>query len=152
MLYVLPRNMRAKITLLITVAFTMAGCATSRIESATVGKFDQLDRSSLSLPQQELLASAKLDFNLVKARRAPVNAQLKYRLRDGGTRVYGGDGYTLIANGRMETRRGVFGQLVGPTITLERKITGGRPIRIEDTQFVPSSRKNRAEQGGAPDA
>ena len=141
MKHVLAANLVAGTLLLI-------GCGSTEQTVTSSQGFEQLRASSLTVQQAGLLTKAEEDFARVKAGKKPRNARLKYALRDGGTEIFEGEGYSLTSNGRMETRNGTRGQITGPTIVLHRVITGGRPLIIDEKRFVATKlKKSRTRRG-----
>lgn len=84
-----------------------------------------IERRSLSDEQISLLNRAIEDFRLVDANKPPKHAILKWVLRDGGTKIYEGEGYSLVSHyGRLSRQGGFDGRESGATMTLTRRITG----------------------------
>ena len=81
-----------------------------------------------------LLARARADFELVRRRKPPRYAQLQYALRDGGTTVYQGQGYSLTAHKRIVgTRDGRAQYRQGPAIGLTKPIVN-HPVSYSEVR------------------
>ena len=122
--------------LCLAATFLLTACATH--------SFPLLDHSRLTTTQLDRLNRAEIDFRRVHAGRQPIYARLQHPLlEDGGTEIYRGDGYYLVARHSIVHsifREGIIGYTVGPEITIEPSIAGGKPITHKDTHFVPLSK------------
>ena len=114
------------------IALCLCAC---RIQESPGPTFPEIDQASLSQRQIQSLARAREDYEAVATGKTPKNSVLEFNLRDGGTAYYKGDGYSLTAFHKMVKRHNVSGTLVGPSMTLSRRITGGRPVSFSDIRF-----------------
>ena len=117
--------------------YTFVGCAHIDEPTKTAAEFPEIEEADLSPRQSALLSHAKQDFSDVQTGSTPTHARKKSVARDGGTTVYKGDGYSLVAHRRYENQGSVWGRIVGPTLVLEPKITGGDSISIDARRFQP---------------
>jgi len=127
--------MKSKELLAIGASLFLGSCSSLVIATS----FPGLDRTRLTADQAARLTVAETDFHRVRSGREAVHAQLEQTLRDGGTKIYRGNGYDLVSRHSIEHRDGTVGHIVGPSITLDRAITGGAPIHYEETRFVAFS-------------
>ena len=125
-------------TQLLAVAATLllAACCSFGTRTITASSFPGFDTTRLTSDQAGRLRDAESDFRRVRSRREPAHAQLEQALRDGGTKIYRGRGYDLVAHYSFEDRDGTYGQIVGPQITFGREITGGAPVHSPPKVFV----------------
>ena len=120
----------------------LLGCATS--PSFVDPQELDSEGDSLSDGQKVLFERANTDFKRASSDNEPKYAILKWALRDGGTEIYEGDGYSLTShNGAFAKQGDVNGRLAGATMTLHRKITGSSDKTVSTKRFVPTANNNR---------
>jgi hypothetical protein len=134
-------NWRDSLTSVLCVAaccsvLFLAACSSITKDAIHATAFPGFDATGLNAAQASRLKQAEVDFNRVRSKREPLYAQFEQSLRDGGTRLYRGQGYLLGALNRINSRNGAVGRIVGPAILLEREITGRAPVQYEETRFV----------------
>ncbi len=133
------KHLTFRLALFCLIGFAFTGCS-----SIEVSNLSEIDRSKMSAQQITLLEAAEEDYNAIAADQEPTHAQAKLTDMpwDGGSRSFEGEGYGLGATRHMDTHEGVHGMWIGPSITLNRRITGGRKIHCHDVRFVPFKRQD----------
>jgi len=140
-----------KILGLMTTLFVTA-CASFVGHPLASNEFPVLDRSRLTSKQVDGLNRPEVDFRRVRAGEEPMYARLQHPLlEDGGTRIYDGDGYRLVAHHvivySVFRPDRIIGHTVGPEIIIEQTIAGRKLITFKDTRFVPLSKWKLSEPG-----
>lgn len=111
-----------------------SGCTSS--DSARPNTdFAKIHRDRLTLYQQHVLWEAEVDFHRALAGRSPRYAVLGQSLRDGGSKLYKGRGYTLMIYNSIATLGGKHGLTVGAGLSIPDILVDGKPLSFEQTQF-----------------
>ncbi len=115
----------------------LAGCVflVSCASEQSVSKLPSPNKVSENPAAQQKYRAAVQDFEMIKADQEPINSQRVEQLYDGGSRNYYGEGYVITKHSQLELNEGVRGFWKGTTITMNRSITGGRPITYSTRAF-----------------
>jgi len=127
----------------------MIGCS-AMASKQVLGKIDIMGPFHFgsevpSKDYESVLKEAAEDYNLVIAGKSPVYAKFPkngYRLTDGGTVEYQGNGYKIKIQNTIANVGGVDGYLYGPVVTFEKVISGNLNI-ISHIEFYSTDELKR---------